>query len=142
VNGGGAAESVAQSLNVPGNFMFCLSMWARTDSGSNITLMQTTTGASIGQTFPLSTQWQRISFTGNCGQSTTQVTFAAQLAAGGSVDLFGMQVEAQPAPSDYKQTVDQGGVFAKARFASDQFTVTAQGTDVYDVVVKIIATED
>jgi hypothetical protein len=58
------------------------------------------------------------------------------------VDLFGMQVEAQPAPSDYKQTVAQGGVFARARFAADQFTVTAQGTDVYDVVINIIATED
>jgi hypothetical protein len=138
VNAGGAPESVAQSLNVPGNFHYCLSVWAKSATGSTITLMQST----ISNVFPLSAQWQRISCSGNSGQSTTQVTFAAQLDAGGSVDLFGMQVEAQLAPSDYKQNVAQGGVFSRARFADDQFTVTAQGTDVYDVVINIIATED
>jgi hypothetical protein len=142
VNAGGTAEALTQPLNVPGDYMFCLSVWARTDAGSRIYLMQSTTGASIGQTFPLTTQWQRISFAGNCEQATTQVTFAAQLDAGASVDLFGMQVEAQLAASDYRQTVSRSGVFAKARFTNDQFTVTAQGTDVYDVVIEIIATED
>ena len=64
-----------------------------------------------------------------------------QLAVGGSVDLFGMQVEAQLAPSDYKLTTAQGGVFAKARFGSDQITVTAQGTDVFDAVIQIVDME-
>ncbi len=58
------------------------------------------------------------------------MTFGAQLGAGASVDLFGMQVEAQLAASDYKMTGAAGGVYSKARFASDQITVTAQGTDV------------
>ena len=31
-----------------------------------------------------------------------------------------MQVEAQPGPSDYKQTQGQGGVYSKARFAQTQ----------------------
>ena len=56
------------------------------------------------KTFALTTAWQRISFTANLGQATTSVTFGAQLAAGAIVDLFGMQVEAQLAPSDYKMT--------------------------------------
>src|SRR5579862_4893594 len=37
VNTGQAAEAVAQTLSVPGNFQYALSVWARTDVGSNVT---------------------------------------------------------------------------------------------------------
>jgi hypothetical protein len=141
VNAGEATESVAQTLNVPGNFQYCLSVWARTNGGSSVTLAISTTGGSVTQTFPLTGTWARINVSGNPGQSTTQVTFEAQLIAGASLDLFGMQVEAQLAPSDYKETGASGGVYAKARFAEDQITVTAQGTDVFDAVIKITDTE-
>jgi len=79
--------------------------------------------------------------TGNPGQATTTLTFSVQLPAGASVDLFGAQAEVQLAPSDYKQTGVRGGVYSNARFASDQLTVTAQGTDVYDAVIRIVDTE-
>ena len=74
--------------------------------------------------------------------SGSGTTFAAQLKAGGSADLFGMQVDAQLAPSDYKRTGTRGGVYKKARFAEDRLTVTAQGTDVYDAVIRIVNTEN
>ena len=51
-----------------------------------------------------------------------------------------MQVEAQLAPSDYKMTTTRGGVYSNARFAQDQIAVTAQGTDVYDAVIRIVNT--
>ena len=60
-----------------------------------MTLTASTTGANTALTFPLTTNWQRISIPVNLGQATTSVTFGAQLAAGATVDLFGMQVEAQ-----------------------------------------------
>ena len=59
-----------------------------------------------------------------------------------SVDLFGMQVEAQLGPSDYKMTGASGGVYSKARFAADQLTVTAQGTDVLRRGDQIVSTEN
>ncbi len=141
VNTGLAAESAAQTLNVPGNFEYCMSVWARTTGGSSVTLSLSTTGASLQKTFALTTAWSRIALAGNLAQSTTSATFAAQLAPGATVDLFGMQVEAQLGPSDYKQTQEQGGVYAKARFAQDSLTVTAQGTDVYDAAIQIVDTE-
>jgi hypothetical protein len=85
--------------------------------------------------------WQRVFVHGNPGQATTAVSFSVQLPPGASVDLFGMQAEGQLAPSDYKQTGMRGGVYSNARFASDQLTVTAQGTDVYDAVIRIVDTE-
>jgi hypothetical protein len=138
VNAGEAVEAVAQTLAVPGDFTYCLSVWARTDSGSGLTL---TIGGST-EAFTLTSTWQRVSFTTNLGTSATSVTFGVVLAIGASVDLFGMQVEAQLAPSDYKITTTQGGVYPNARFGADTFTVTAQGTDVFDAVIPIVNTEN
>lgn len=141
VNAGQAAEAVAQTLSVPGDFQYVLSVWARTNVGSTVTLAASTTGANALRNFALAAQWQRIALPVKLAQSTGTVTFGAQLDPGGSVDLFGMQVEAQLAPADYKKTAAAGGVYSKARFAADAFTVTAQSTDVYDAVVRIVSTE-
>jgi hypothetical protein len=137
-NGSQADEAISQTLNVPGNFQYCLSVWARTTSGSRVTLGV----ASVTKNFTLTGQWQRVFVSGNPGQTgANTVTFSAHLDAGGSVELFGMQAEAQPGPSDYKQTGTRGGVYSRARFDTDQLTVTAQATDVYDAVVQIVNTE-
>lgn len=139
VNGGIAAESLAQTLNVPGNYQYTLSTWAKTTGGSSVTLAASTTGANTAVTFPLTANWQRISIPVALGQTTTSVTFGAELAAGATVDLFGMQVEAQLAASDYKMTGINGGVYANARLTADALTVTAESTDVYDLTVKIVS---
>jgi hypothetical protein len=137
VNAGQTVESVAQTLNVPGNFHYCWSVWARSAGGSSVTLAV----ANVTRVIALGPQWQRVFVSGNPGQATTTVSFNIQLPAGASVDLFGAQAEAQLAPSDYRQTGVRGGVYSRARFASDQLTVTAQGTDVYDAVIRIVDTE-
>jgi hypothetical protein len=139
VNGGFAAESVAQTLNVPGSFRYCLSVWARTVAGSSVTLTASTTGASAALRFGLTSSWARIVLPVNLGMGTASVTFGAQLAAGASVDLFGMQVEAQVGASDYKMTGVSGGVISDARFDWDGLIVTAQSTDVFDLVVRVVS---
>ena len=139
INGGSAAQAVTQMLGVPGNFKYCLSVWAKTIGGSSVTLTASTTGGSASKAFSLNAAWQKISLAVNLGQSTTTVMFGAQLDAGASVDLFGMQVEAQLAASDYKRTGTQGGVYSEARFAEDGLTVKAQSTDVFDAVIRIVS---
>lgn len=138
VNGGIAVEAVTQTLGVPGNFRYCFSVWARTSGGSSLTLTAVTTGGSLDLLFPLSTAWRRIVFQVGLGMATSSVTFGASLDAGGSVDLFGFQVEAQVGASDYKAT-GTGGVISTARFSADGITVTAQSTDVYDAVIRILS---
>jgi hypothetical protein len=138
VNAGQTAQAVAQTLGVPGNFEYYLSVWAQTAGASSATLTASTSGASQSLTFPLTTKWQRLGLFVSLDQNTTSVTFGVQLNAGASVGLFGMQVDAQPAPSSYRKTGATGGVYATARFAADQITFTAQGTDVYDAVIRIV----
>ena len=141
-NGSLGTEAIAQTLAVPGNFQYCLSVWARTTSGSNVTLTISTTGGSAQKTFALGTQWAQVSLAANLRQNTDAVTFGVQLNDGATIVIFGMQVEAQLGPSDYKLTGTTGGVYPGARFGADTITVTAQGTDVYDAVIQIVNTEN
>lgn len=139
INTGQADAAVAQTLAAPGDFQYCLSAWARSDAGSRVTLAI----AQASKSFTLTGQWRRIFLPANPEQAGgATVAFAARVDAGGSVELFGMQAEAQLGPSDYKPTGARGGVYSHARFDTDQLTVTAQGTDVYDAVIRIVNTEN
>lgn len=138
VNAGQTPLAVAQTLNVPGTFQYSFSVWARSLVGSQVTLIASTAGATASNTFSPGGQWERVVLFVNLAQNTSSVTFAAQLAEAATVDLFGTQVDAQPAPSAYRQTGASGGVYANARFSSDSISVTAQGTDVYDASIRIL----
>lgn len=140
-NASAGTQAIAQTLAVPGDFQYCLSAWVCSNNGTSVTLSIETTGTSVTRSFAAGEQWTRIWLAANPGQSTESVTFSAQIPAGGTIQLFGMQAEAQAGASDYKQTGASGGVYANARFASDTLTVTAQGTDVYDAVVQIVNME-
>ncbi len=48
VNGGIAVEAVTQTLGAPGNFLYCLSVWARTVGGSSVTATASTTRGELG----------------------------------------------------------------------------------------------
>jgi hypothetical protein len=138
INAGQADAAVVQTLGAPGNFQYCLSVWARSAAGSRVTLAI----AEVSKSFTLTGQWQRVFVPANPEQAGgVTVAFGAHVDAGGSVELFGMQAEAQLGPSDYKPTGARGGVYSRARFDTDQLTVTAQGTDVYDAVIRIVNTE-
>ena len=139
VNAGSAAGAIAQTLAVPGTFRYTLSVWAKTTGVSNATMSATTTGGSTTRIVGLTSEWKRVSLEVVLGLSTESVVFGVVLDVGAIVDLFGMQVEAQPGASDYKKTGGSGGVYAAARFAEDELTVTARGTDVFDAVVRIVA---
>src|SRR6185295_10428581 len=139
INTGSVAGPVAQTVAIPGSFKYVLSVWAKTTGGSSVSLFATSAGGGMAKTFTLNSQWKRISLRVELGQTTESVTFGVELEPGASVDLFGMQLEAAPGVSDYKKTGSVAGVYAKARFAGDDLTVTARGTDIFDMAVRITA---
>jgi hypothetical protein len=142
INAGDVGQAVAQVLDVPGNFQYSISVWARTQGGSNATLMAQTTGAIATLPIQLNGNWKRFNLSINLGQQTSSVTFGVSLDGGASVDLFGMQVDAQIGPSDYKRTGAGGGVYSRARFTSDSLATKAQATDIYDIALRIQAAEN
>ena len=138
-NSSPVAGDVAQTLAVPGDFQYSLSVWARATVAASVTLFASTTGGSADRSFELSTEWRRIVLPVGLDQVTETVTFGARLGVGITVELFGMQVDAQPGAGDYQKTGASGGVHALARFGSDVLTVRARGTDVYDAAIRIVS---
>jgi hypothetical protein len=140
-NAGQADQNISQILSVPGNFQYCISLWARTPGNSHAVLFGQTAGASATSALAIDGTWRFFELPLNLGQATDSVTFGVTLASGALVELYGMQVEPQLAASDYKPTGSESGVYPNARFASDTLTIKAQSTDVYDAIFKIIAAE-
>ncbi len=137
-NSAQSTGSVTQTLAAPADFQYCLSVWARSGAGSPVSLR---VGATTG-TFALGPAWKRLTMSAHSGAASDTVACAVEIDAGVVVDLFGMQLEAQLAASPYKQTGARGGVYSNARFASDELTVTAQSTDVFDALIQIVSTEN
>jgi len=57
--------------------------------------------------------------------------------AGGSADVFGMQVEPQAGASLYKATTI-GGVYQNARFRDDVLSITTTGVNCNSATVNIL----
>ena len=138
VNGSSVDAGIGQTLAVPGNFIYCLSAWVRSAAGTNVTL----SAGSSTRTAATTPVWSRAILTSSPGSaSVSSVAFGIQIPAAGSLDVFGLQVEEQLAPSDYKIT-GAGGVYPEARFGSDELLVRAQGTDVYDAIIRIVSRDN
>jgi hypothetical protein len=61
------------------------------------------------------------------------------LPPGCGLDLFGLQLEAQPGPGAYKKTRDIAGVYPVSRFDQDSLTSTATGFNQYSTSVTIVS---
>jgi hypothetical protein len=115
------AGSLTQTLAITAWFRYASSIWARTSqSGASLQL-----GAA---SVPIDTtnQWRRYTLATWFNGSTAE-TLDFRIVSGGALDIYGAQLEAQPAASYYKKTLQQGGVHPGARFASDTLEDQATG---------------
>jgi hypothetical protein len=64
-------------------------------------------------------------------------TFGLELPAGGSVNVIGMQVDAQAGPSAYRTTT-VGGVYEGARFGDDTLEIVTTGLHRHACTVKVV----
>ena len=130
---GAEGTGMAQTLAAPGWFYYCLSLWARCDQESSVTLVR----GSQRSEQRVGRQWQRLSFPSCDTGSAEQVRFGVE-PGGGAVEVFGLQVEAQPAASGYKATASRGGVYRNARLADDRLVMTAAGPGRYYCELRVL----
>jgi len=86
------------------------------------------TADGVWRRYALSTAWTVAVDTG---------VFTVSTPLGAAVDIYGAQLEAQPASSAYKKTFDRGGVHPAARFASDVLGDRAAGVGEHASVIRI-----
>lgn len=132
-NAGAARQWIRQTLATPGAYVYCLSAYLRSAQGAEAVLT-IGDGAFTAATGP---EWRRFCNTGSGAPTGNEVAFGLEVGAGATVEVYGMQAEAQPAPSTYKPTT-QTGVYEDARFAADELAMQTTAENSHAATVRII----
>ena len=132
-NQGAGDQRASQTLATPGDYQYCFSAYLRSSAAANVA-MSIAGRAAEGA---VGTEWTRVSVTGTGDAATTSVHFAITVAAGAAVEIFGLQAEAQCAPSSYMVST-RGGVYENAHLGEDVLTISRTSENRNSCTVKII----
>jgi len=138
-NTGQAAQRLDQSLAALENLQYCFSLYVRSDYTGEIITYRTRSGTGDRRTFTIGPSWKRLVISSKLDSSSETATFGLELPNGRTMDVFGLQVEAQPGASQYKTNAGRGGVYTEARFIDDSLTVTSQGLNRHSCRVRVTA---
>jgi hypothetical protein len=135
-NTGGAAASLQQTINIPAWFYYCFSLSARSDDSTSLTLLRDGDGTAR----QIGPEWRRLLLSTKVTTTAESARFGIEIEAGKSVEVSGLQVEAQAGPSAYKKTLAKAGIYGKARFQEDTLEFTTQGPNQHSCLVKVVGT--
>jgi len=133
VNAGAAGQSVAQTLQVPGQYTYCFSVYARAEVPLTVRL---SIGGAIADRV-VASNWGRITMAATGTTGTESLRFAVEIPAGATAELYGPQVEAQGGASVYRAST-RGGVYEDAHLRDDVLRVTRTGFNRNSCTVNII----
>jgi hypothetical protein len=122
-NGSAGGQLVSQTMDVPGQYVGCFSVWMRSDVSRSITL-QRDGAAAVAEVNP---QWKRFFVSGSGGPAAANSSVSLLVGPGQSVDVWGQQFEAQPYPSQYKPTKGASRIYPETYFGADELTITSVG---------------
>ena len=123
----GADLGVQQSVSAPGGLVYCFSAYIRSQNGAPISLFRQTADASDTLSYATRPTWKRITLSGGLSTAAVPIAVGITVPAGQSVDVYGFQLEPQPAASPYKSSYSANGVYSNAHFSQDAFAVTTAG---------------
>jgi hypothetical protein len=131
-NSGEAPQGITQTLNAPGGYTYCFSVYVQSPTPTTAILLL----GSNQSTVSVDSGWTRVSITGQGDSSADSIAFELQVPAGTSLNVFGMQAEVQPAASVYKSSTT-GGVYDTAYFRDDALAFTSTDVNHNSVTVNI-----
>jgi hypothetical protein len=131
------AQAITQALNVPAGYQYCLSLYAACAAQTNLTLNRTGPNLSQADTVSVVPAWSRFVSGGKLSDSGIGLTVGLTVPPGAQVQIYGIQLEAQPAPSRYRPTAQSGGVYPNAHWVSDQLMITAQGLNQFSSTFSV-----
>lgn len=136
-NTGQAAVAFTQTLNVPAWYVYCFSLYVISNQSSLITLLRQGASAQTLTPCQVGTNWSRVVSSGTLNDTSTILTVGIQLSAGQQVTIYGPQLEPQPAPSRYRSTAKNGGVYSNAHWGADQLVIAAQAPNLFSTTFTI-----
>lgn len=131
-NSSGAPQGITQTLNAPGGYTYCLSVYVQSPAPATVTLVAGNHQSNVA----VSNGWTRAAISGTGDATADSIAFSLRVSPGASVHIFGMQVEAQPAASVYKSS-STGGVYPTAYFRDGSLAFTSTDINHNAVTVNI-----
>lgn len=136
------ANRFTQWFDVPAaGLELTASIWAKAASPCQFVLAVLADGAeAFESSVELAPEWRRCSLQATfSGLGTAlRIGFRFELPPNGTVDLFGAQLMALPAPGDYTQTAELSGFHPRCRFASDTLAMRFAAPGVAQTKVSIV----
>lgn len=132
-NQGGGEQSARQTLAAPGEYQYCVSAYVRSTAPASIAL-SIAGRAALKAVTP---EWTRVSVTGAGEPGASSVGFGITVPAGVTVEIFGLQAEAQCAASSYMAST-RGGVYENAHLGADVLTISRTSENRHSCTVTII----
>lgn len=136
-NSAATLQSISQSLAVPANFSYSFSISARATAATSLRLIVSTDGAFAERLFDVTSDWQRFSVFSSLAPPNSAIDVALQMPAATTIEIFGAQLEAQPAPSPYQRTAGRTGRYPEARFSSDSLAQVTTGPGQHTASIRI-----
>ena len=124
-----AIQDVAQTLVVPANYNYCFSAYALSAQSATLDFVRQGITTQQVDALPVRPNWNRIVSSGRLADIGSTFTVAIRLAPGQQISIYGLQLEAQLAPSRYRPTLQKGGVYSNAHLGTDQLPVSADAPD-------------
>jgi hypothetical protein len=139
VNPSAVDLSISQAIIAAGWFQYCFSAYVRSAAPGTVTLTRRTADGNDARRESTGPLWRRIYSFGGIEGTADEIEFGITIPAGGTVELFGLQAEAQPQPSAYKRTDSQAGVYGATRFKDDALSPIAAGPNDYSLQVHLVS---
>lgn len=132
-NTGFGEQALSQTVNLPGGYACCFSVFLRADHSISIFLR----AGNRQSRWNVGSAWTRAMVVGLGAANQVSLEFAITVPGGGAVDVFGPQAEAQVTASTY-QTSTTGGIYEGARFRDDFLSFTTEGPNRHSASVNIL----
>src|SRR5712664_3575784 len=87
----GADLTLQQTINAPGWFTYCSSLYVRGQNGGTVSLFLQAGTASANRSHAPSAGWNRIQLGGSLNTTATSLSAGIVIPAGQAVDVFGLQ---------------------------------------------------
>lgn len=130
-----AVQSLEQTLAISGNYVACFSAYLWSSVAGMVTLQRD----GIQKTVSVGPSWTRARVTGLGASGAAQSTFSVVLAAGQTINLWGLQVEAQPWPSAYKRTSAALGIYESTCFENNELMMTSTSVGLSSCEITLIS---
>ncbi|MCX6596463.1 MAG: hypothetical protein NTV70_08860 [Acidobacteria bacterium] len=136
---GSVTGELVQAVALPGWYSTTFSVWVRSEAAGVMELVRRS--GAVSQTVSVRTgaNWKRVSLSGTTAGGPEPNQFGLAVPAGGAIEVFGAQLEAQPAASAYKKTSAMSGLYLGARFDADELRPTMTAVDRVRVAVPMVA---